>query len=219
VQPAAAGRGGRRAALLRQAIAIACVFALLAFARLASDRGRVSSPDSAVVRVGGGPEAVEVWRQAQVRGRTLVHLSRRIAMRAEPDQIDPGPITEDNYLYAALRENLIRRVYHVIPDDEWADVERNLRDFPGAARVRTGFRLEMEGAPVLVLRAGDLPRVKERVLVNVDMDRWSGEELGTVIDRLALTGRSGAPPADLVTWWGSSPGASGPAEVLSAAVR
>jgi hypothetical protein len=92
--------------------AIACAIALvLAAAQVEAQPGRVFAWRPAIVRVAGPADALTEWRRAGVRGRTLVHAARRIALGVEP-----SPVTTGNFVQQAVREDLVRRIIHVVPE-------------------------------------------------------------------------------------------------------
>ena len=57
--------------------------------------------------------AYHVWREAGVRGRTLVHVDAHHDMWWLPEK---SAVTIANYVCPALREGLVRRVFWVVPD-------------------------------------------------------------------------------------------------------
>lgn len=153
-----------------------------------------------VTRVGLPQQALDVWRESGVKGRILFHFARR--NNAKDDVVG---ITAENYIYHAMRENRIRRLYHVIPDGSWSEVAAALRGRPQASRVGGGFRLVIEGMPVYVLRLRDVTPVGENVLVNIEGEWWGAQEFAAIKDLL----RRGVLAADLVIISGKTPALTG----------
>jgi hypothetical protein len=149
-----------------------------------------------VVRLDRAEDAVAQWRRAAVRGRTLVLAARHVAMSDEAGPPGPG-----NFVYAAVREGLVRRVFHAIPAADWAEVERNLSSAPGAAREGAGFRVVFEGVPVVVAPVDRLPALGEPVLLDLEVDRFAPAEVAALLGRVAR----GDPASDVVAWYGSRP--------------
>jgi hypothetical protein len=172
--------------------------ALLAAAGVAQhlgNSGRRMLPTLEVERVRAPEEALAAWRRHGVRGRVLVHFARHVAMSAER-----GPASPQTYLLRALEEGVIRRVYHVIPDDAWPEVDAVLASRDGVERGTGGsFRLQKAGAPIVVISRSGLPPLPEPALVTVEADRWSPDALASIVARL----RQGSPKSDLVLWWGA----------------
>jgi hypothetical protein len=128
-----------------------------------------------------------------VHGRILVLFARDNGMSP-----DGGPLSPENHVHRALQEGLVRRVYHVIPDDAWGEVEETLRR-RGVERDAGAFRLEQAGAPVHVLARRDLAALAEPVLVELEADRWSPAALDSIAARL----RDGTLESELVVWSGA----------------
>jgi len=194
---AEAARGSHTPAFRARAldlILIACFAGMLALAERTGRSGRVVLARERIVRCDSPKDALIEWRRAGVRGRILVHLARHIS--ADPA---PGPLSDENYLYQAIRENIVRRIYHVIPEADWPEVESHLHANPAAELSGGTFRVQIEGAPVIVLRLADLPDPGEPVLVDLDSDRFTTEQLTQVAGRLARA----TPRSDLVAWQGS----------------
>ena len=157
--------------------------------------GRKVLAEPRAVRCAVPADALSVWRSAGVRGRTLVHFARSVAMAAEP-----GPPSPSSYLGRALGEGIIRRVYHVIPDDAWPEVRATLAARPGIVHEGEGFALQRAGAPIRVGPRSALPRLDEPALVTIEGERWSAQALAEISAALRTSLRH-----DLVTWYAKSP--------------
>lgn len=126
-------------------------------------------------------EAYRVWRQAGVRRRVLVHIDAHHDMWWKSDAT---PVHIANFLCPALREDLVRELYWVVPDASWQTprarraILRHLReitkDYPGR---RQPVRLDgnqastqVLGKPLRVCSLPSLPRLAEPVLLDIDVD-------------------------------------------------
>jgi hypothetical protein len=132
---------------------------------------------------------------AGVRGRTLVLAARDVAMDTEP-----GPLSPANFVHLALREGLVRRVFHAIPAADWPEVERRLAERPGAVRDGDAFRVVFGGFAFVVARVDRLPAPREPVLLHLDAGRFEPAEASALLARVA----GGAPQSDLVVWHGTT---------------
>ena len=191
---------GRRLILLNGLILAAFVVALAAVSLYGPAQRRSLPGERRVVRVAAPQQALDVWRESGVKGRILVHFARR--NNAKDDV--PG-LTGENYIYRAMRDNVIRALYHVIPDKSWPEVAATLARRPQATREGEGYRLVIEGMPVHVMRLRDVAPQAERVLVNVEGEWWGTRELAA-IDGLLTRGTL---RADLVTIAGPVPALTG----------
>lgn len=160
-----------------------------------SSRHFLHHPGTFVVSTAAEP--YQVWSDSGVRGRILLHFDRRIRADSVTKSLQ-GSVTEENYIYRAIALNLVRTVYHVIPDGEWETVSKNLAE-QGATPWRNGFRVLLEGTPITVIRQADLPAFKEKVLVNLDTLSWTPELLGAAARSMKEKGIR----SDLVTLYGS----------------
>lgn len=175
-------------------MALACAGVVLAAWHTGRSARRVLDEPS-VVRCLVPEDALGAWRRAEVRGRILVHFARSIAMVDEP-----GPPSPHNYLARALGEGIIRRVYHVIPEEAWPEVRATLAARPEVVRDGERFTLQNAGAPIVVVPRTALPRLDEPALVTIEGERWSPEALAEIATLLG-----GSLRHDLVTWYAKSP--------------
>lgn len=63
-------------------------------------------------------EAYRVWRDAGVRQKILVHIDAHDDLVWMPDR---AAINIANFICPALKENLVREVFWVVPDQTWED--------------------------------------------------------------------------------------------------
>ncbi len=169
--------------------------AVLAVAHLVGHNARVVLPRAKIVHCADPVEALADWRAAGVRGRTLVHAARRISL-----DNPSGPATPANFISQAVRDGIVRRIFHVIPSADWPEVEHNVKSLPGVLHSGETYRLVDKGMPIIVMRLADLHAVSESVIVDVDVDRYTEREVAELAQQL----RRGAPRSDLVTWYGRS---------------
>lgn len=192
---------GRKALTLLNGLIIAAFAAtLVAVAVYGPAQRRYLSGGQRVTRVDLPQQALDVWRESGVKGRILFHFARRNNARD-----DVAGITTENYIYHAMQENRIRRLYHIIPDGSWPEVAAALSSRPQASRIGDGFRLVIEGMPVHVLRLRDVTPAVESVLVNIEGEWWGAQEFATIDDLL----HRGVLASDLVTISGRAPALTG----------
>ncbi|MDX1390690.1 MAG: hypothetical protein R3344_15985, partial [Acidobacteriota bacterium] len=158
--------------------------------------------------------ALIAWRRAGVMNRVLVHLDGHLDLDWLPDEtvariaashadelsdLESHPYSLDNdtyarfgnpnFLYAAARLGIIRRVIWVVPDatlDESSSFARLAREtifnriqmvtFDEALELRrTEMRIEgnLLGVPVTICRLSDLPPLEEPVLLDIDLDYFT----------------------------------------------
>lgn len=138
--------------------------------------------------------SVNVWVEKGVKGRVLVLFDRKI--HASQDETT---LNEHNFIYRAIMNNTIRKIYHIVPDSSWKEVENTLTGSPLVTFSEGVFRTTIEGAPLSIMRAGNLPALKEKVLLHMNGDFWDN---GDINDITALL-KNNSIRADLITLSGT----------------
>ncbi|MBI5640747.1 MAG: hypothetical protein HZA17_10000 [Nitrospirae bacterium] len=134
-------------------------------------------------------------------GKKLILQLNRLLIEATYPGLCPVSkdlfVTNDNYLFLAIEKGIIRRIFHLIPDFVWQEVESKLSADERVSASGGVFRFNTaEGVPVLVMRIKDLERIEEKVLINVNEDYWDYSQ----VTDLLLRGRLNT---DLITFSGS----------------
>ena len=125
--------------------------------------------------------AYHVWRDAGLRERVLVHIDAHHDMWWTEDA---GSLSIANFICPALRQNIVRELYWVVPDGTWASsagraaLRRHLRKiherYPGEpAPVQwqgRSIRTSVLGRPFTICSLGSLPDLREQVLLDIDVD-------------------------------------------------
>ncbi|MCK4267906.1 MAG: hypothetical protein KAX16_03650, partial [Actinomycetia bacterium] len=90
-------------------------------------------------------DVYRVWNNLGIKGRTVVYFGKHMPVK-EIGQGDlkkllkeDGNLKNDNYLYAALRSNQIRRIFGIVPDSEWPKIKKLLS-------ARSLFKVNERGA-------------------------------------------------------------------------
>ena len=140
-----------------------------------SDSRKVFGQGNSSVAIGLPVQAYDVWERNRVRGRVLFLFDRQL--NADPDEYSGMPdarlkVKDDNYVYVAFRKNIVRAVYHIIPDASWHEVERNLDGNPYVQRLHQHYRIGIEGMQVMIMRLQDIPVTKEPVLIAINTKTW-----------------------------------------------
>ncbi|HEY6872952.1 MAG TPA: hypothetical protein VI298_09530 [Geobacteraceae bacterium] len=129
----------------------------------------------------------------------VLRLNRMILEETYPDKCPKGLAniaSAENYVYVAAQKGVVRTIYHIVPDGAWSEVSRVLSGYKMVTSSGETFRMVIvEGVPVVIMRMKDIPRLKEKVLVNINGDYWSDREMAEII---GLFHRN-AVEADLVT--------------------
>jgi hypothetical protein len=153
-------------------------------------RSRHGAPPGRAQAVATPEEATRRWAELGVRGRTLLlfdHYPRALAVREAPSA---RPASAEHFVQAAILANLVRRVYLVLPDEQWdafraqGALYRILSPAPGLPRAVSLYT--SSGAPLVALPASALPPLDEEVLVYVDAAVFDPAWVGQLLDRAGL---------------------------------
>lgn len=183
----------RRLYIISACFIAACLALVLFVLSLAGKKGKIYLPARKVIQVSSMHEASRIWKQYGVRGRTLLLFDRRLnAHRPDPPEEPEAPAA---YIYRAVMDTTVRKIYHIIPSAAWPEVLSVLRGNPFVSPVEGGFRTATDdGVPVYIMQLDKARLYGEPVLVNLNLDVWSPAEAAE-ISRLIDTG---AIPCDLM---------------------
>ena len=137
-------------------------------------------------------EAYHIWRDSGLQQRILVHIDAHDDMHWTDQATSIA-----NFICPALKEDLVREVYWVIPTQNWQTPKslRRLRrrlkkiagGYPGASScLKVGshqISTALLGKPIMVCSLDNLPHIEEEVLLDIDVDflvlaNSFGESLG-----------------------------------------
>jgi hypothetical protein len=139
-------------------------------------------------------DVFNVWTERGVKGRALVLFDRKIHASQEET-----PLSDDNYIYMAIMNNSIRKIYHIVPDSSWGEVKNALSGIPSVTFSKGVFRTTIEGTPLFIMRVRGLPVLEERVLLHVNGDYWNNGDINDIFTLL----KNNNIKADLVTLSGT----------------
>ena len=115
-----------------------------------------------------------LWKAKGVHSRILLLFDRYL----NAEKSSHNSVLENNYIYHAVQDDLVRKIYHIVPDVSWPTVENNLKQYPSVTYSQGVFRLTLdEATPVYIMRLKDIPTIKEPVMVLINKEYWSGEDL------------------------------------------
>lgn len=168
-----AGPAGYRHPLPIAAGIVLLFVATLGALALHGRRGRVILPAPVTVPVGAPAEALEAWRREGVRGRVLLLFDRYPHFNTDyVDYRRGAPLNDGNFVEYAIFENVVRKVFFVVRDEEWDAVARQpelyhaFRSVPGVPRAL--YLHTSSGVPLVAAAASSLPRLAEPALVYVN---------------------------------------------------
>ena len=126
-------------------------------------------------------EAYRIWRASGKSKKTLVHIDAHDDLWWTADQDN---INIANFISLGLRDEIIREIFWVVPDQTWESpsclralrrrLKKVLKSYPGnSVKVRGDsgqISAAVLGKPVRVCTLGNLPRIEGNVLLDIDVD-------------------------------------------------
>jgi tetratricopeptide (TPR) repeat protein len=126
-------------------------------------------------------EAYPIWRASGFKERILIHIDAHDDLEwiSDNDSIDIG-----NFICPALKEDIVREVYWVVPDQTWSTkknlkpvlrrVSKIIKPYPGdrcKVEIQDGqICASVWGRPFRVCTLDNLPQFQENVLLDIDID-------------------------------------------------
>ena len=133
---------------------------------------RVFAPDSNLLVIDSSDQAYRIWENKKVKGRILLlfdnypHSKGRINYNGEPR------LTESNFVEFAVFNNVLRRVYYIVPDSQWTAFRKQeamTNPFREALSLEQGLYLfNLNGIPLIALPLSSLPHLPEKPLVYIN---------------------------------------------------
>ena len=126
-------------------------------------------------------EAYGVWCGEGFQEKILVHIDAHDDLAWAPDA---GSLNIGNFISLALKEGIIREIFWVVPDQTWKTsgtrkplrrrLKKLMAEFPGASRLlkveEAQISLTLLDKPVRVCTLDHLPKLPEKVLLDIDTD-------------------------------------------------
>jgi hypothetical protein len=163
----------RRVRIVLSVLVLAATVAVLWGLDHRGRSARVFAAEKVVLEVERPDQVFDVWSARGVRGRTLLLFGPfPHPWRSSEGAHAHGP---DSFVTRAALENLVRRIYVLVPDHLWDEefgVPRPgfFRSVPGLAQ---GYYMHYPlGLPVIATTPSSLPELGEPALVYVDRSRF-----------------------------------------------
>lgn len=159
------------------AIALFCAAVLLVHDR--GNSNRIFASGQSVVTVDAQEKTFAIWQQHKVKGRILLLFDNYPHAKGLYFYKAPPLLTSYNLVEYSIFQNLIRKVYLVVPDQEWEQFRNKkemgvIRDFADAEKgVYLYYR---SGIPVIATPLSSLPHIPEKPLIYINTTLFSLEQ-------------------------------------------
>jgi len=120
----------------------------------------------------------------QAEQKTVINtLNRRLLEITYPELCPKGGefvFTGNNYVFAGVKSNMFRKIYHIVPDRYWPEDRNKYAGYSGAKvspdSIRSYFHV-----PILTLTMRALRPLEEEVIMVIVEEDWSREELNELM--------------------------------------
>jgi hypothetical protein len=132
---------------------------------------RVGLREKTVLSVDSPEKIYEAWEARKVRGRILLLFGTYPHFTRTADYEGVRELTALNFVEFSAFNNLVRKIYMIVPDDQWEDIRNQpsigaLRKVPGMER---GLYLyTLVGIPIIATTPTSLPPLSETTLVYIN---------------------------------------------------
>jgi hypothetical protein len=145
-------------------------------------------------------KAFYLWKESNVSGRTLIlfdsypHNMGLISYNGTPQ------LTKTNLIEYSIFQNIIRKIYLIVPEIEWNNFRRQkfIRPIREASDLVKGLYLyNQSGIPLIAVTPSSLPHIPEETLVYIN------KRIFNIDEALGLLGQNKIPSDIIVTFEGA----------------
>lgn len=163
---------------------------VLLLAQWKGKSSRIYSPVAATISIGSPEQAFSLWTSKGLRGRVLLLFDDYPHMRGLAFYDGAPELTNSNYVECSIFKNIIRRIYFIVEDTDWATfaARHDIGMFHALDDDSKGLNLfTMSGVPLIAVPASMLPHIDEKVLVYVNNGRFPADKVRTLLDRKRIS--------------------------------
>lgn len=155
-------------------------------------------------------EAFFQWLQTKIKGRTVLQFSAHLPVTAinetkipklysRKSKVLKNMLTNDNYLFAAVRLSLVRKIIAVVPEAIWPQLKKKMANSQVYQIHEDQIQGWMDATPIIILTEKNLPSFTEPVLVNIASSFFSHKSTDSGFSKLALKLKQKSIKYDLAT--------------------
>jgi len=154
------------------------------------ENSRTFAPVPSVHSINESESAYHIWKTNKVTGRTLIlfdgypHNMGYYSYNGKPR------LLATNLIEYSIFQNIIRRIYLVVPEIEWSEFrnQKFIRPIREASDLVKGLYLyNQSGIPIIAVTPASLPQLKEQALVYINNKRFRNEEVLALLARNNIT--------------------------------
>lgn len=146
-------------------------------------------------------KAYYIWKENNVKGRILVLFDSYPHNMGLNSYTGPPQLTKTNLVEFSIFQNIIRKIYLIVPETDWNDFRRQkfIRPIREASDLVKGLYLfTQSGIPIIAVTPSSLPRISEQALVYINTKRFKSDEVKKLLDQNNIS-------SDIVVYYESEP--------------
>lgn len=177
----------------RTAWTLAAILLLVAVVMAASHHGRSNrtyAPTQSTHTIRTPEEAYAIWQKDGVRGRTLILFDQYPHNMGYYSYNGTPRLTQTNLIEYAIFQNIIRKIYFIVPEMEWTEFrqKRFIRPIREATETTKGLYLyNQSGIPIIAVTPASLPHIAEPALVYVNTRMFGLEQTKELLAKKMIT--------------------------------
>lgn len=177
----------------RAAWTVSIVFLLAAILLAVSHHGRTNRTYAAgktTYAIHTPEEAYAIWKEKNVRGRTLILFDHYPHNMGYYSYNGNPRLYQSNLVEYAIFQNMIRKIYFVVPEMEWNEFRQKkfVRPIREATETTKGLYLyNQSGIPIIAVTPSSIPAIAEPVLVYVNTSMFGLEQTRGLLARNMIT--------------------------------
>lgn len=133
---------------------------------------RMIAPDSTTPVIESSEQAYQIWENKKVRGRILLLFDNYPHAKGRFNYNDAPSLTQSNFVEFAVFNNILRRIYYIVPDIMWEDFRKQeamTNPFREATSLENGVYLfNLNGIPLIAVPLSSLQQMPEKPLVYIN---------------------------------------------------
>jgi hypothetical protein len=150
------------------------------------NRNRLFASGTMKVTIENPEAAYDIWKEKQVKGRILLLFDNYPHMRGFYTYGGIPSLDRSNLVEFGVFQNIIRKIYLIIPDQEWEEFRQQETVHPlrkAAAGERGLYLYSMSGIPIIATTPASLPHIAEEPLVYVNDQKFDYEKTMDLLSR------------------------------------
>jgi len=136
-------------------------------------RSRVYNNNTTLLTIDSPEKAYSLWSERKLHGRILILFDNYPHAKGLRFYDGPPQLTSANLIEFSIFKNIIRKIYYVVPNDQWNEFrqQKEMNPIREVIGLDQGVYLNnLNGMPLIAVTPSSLPAIHETVLVFANID-------------------------------------------------